>query len=210
MSRRKLPLESPNWWPIEKALEHRSEGTGSDRLACQDFNKALKAGPLRALVRRADGYRELLSASAWDDFYVGVWVRAAPSRRSLQDFFQPGGMAVSSHQLGKRPPGHWFYVWLPDYKNIFGDPHAKSLSFAQMQEVPEKRGRKFEHPWPEIGFELVRRAAKKGKTAENKSTNSWALELTKWCEDHYQKAPVDSDLREFIDDVLRALRIKRK
>ena len=72
MSRRKLPLESPHWWPIEKAFEHRSQQTGSDKLAGQDLNQALKAGRLRVRLRRADGHREVLAPSAWDDFYVSA------------------------------------------------------------------------------------------------------------------------------------------
>jgi hypothetical protein len=210
MSRRKpLPLESPNWWPIKDALKHHTQQrTGSVLIAREDFNQRLKAGEFRSLLRRAGGHRELLAASAWDDFHIPLGIPVVPPDR--EPFLLLPPWIVSSRKLGKPPRYHWFYVWLPDYKNIFGDLPAKSSSFAQLQEVPEKRGRKASHAWPEIGVELVRRVVKKGKSAGNKSTNSWARELAQWCEDRYQKAPADSDLRDFIDNVLRALRIERK
>jgi len=195
VTRRKLPLESPHWWPITQAIEHRRQRTSADKLTALDFTQALKAGRLRALVRYADGHREWLPTSAWDDLYVGGW---------------PPKLAVFSRKLGSQPPGQFFFVWLPDYENIFGDRHAISSSPAQTQEVPEKRGRKASHPWLEIGFELISRVRKKGGVAGNKSTNEWAEEIAQWCEDHYQKAPVYSDLREFVDDVFRAFHIKRK
>jgi hypothetical protein len=206
MSRRKLPLQDARWWPIEQALEQHSQQTGSDKLACQDFNEALKSGPLRSLVRREDGSRELLAAAAWEDLHCSVVIRVAAEK----PFARLTGMAVFSRKLHKRPPMQWFFVWLPDYENIFGGPRASLPPSAQTQEVPKKRGRKASYPWAEIGFELVRRAAKMGAVARNKSTNSWAKDLWQWCDDNNKKAPNDGELRKFVDEVFRALRIERK
>jgi hypothetical protein len=154
----------------------------------------------------------LLAASAWDDdFQISGWVRIARdlgSGRIRLDSPAPG--RVFSRKLSKQPPGCWFYGWLPDYRNIFGDLEPKSQSAEQVLESPEKRGRKATLPWTKIGFELVRRAEKMGAAAGNKSTNSWATDLDQWCDDRNLKAPPNSELRVFIDDVLRALRIKRK
>jgi len=119
-------------------------------------------------------------------------------------------MAVFSRKLGSAPRGCRFFIWLPDYKIIFGDPHANSSALMQAQEAPKKRGRKATLPWTKIGFELVRRAEKMGTAAGNKSTNSWATDLEEWCDGRKLKAPPNSELRAFIDDVLRALRIERK
>jgi len=114
VSKRKLPLESPNWWPIREALEHRCQQTGSDTLAAQDFNQKLRADRLRALVRRKDGRRELLPAAAWDNFYVGMWTF------DLRDPPGPKWEVFSHSHKGDPPPGHWFFVWKPDYERIFG------------------------------------------------------------------------------------------
>ena len=69
MSRRKLPLESPDWGPITEAFEQRMQQTGSD-MACGAgfFDQELRDGRLRALVRREDGRPELLAATAWHNF----------------------------------------------------------------------------------------------------------------------------------------------
>src|SRR5262249_39283891 len=107
VSLRKLPLESSHWWPIADALEHRRQRTGADKLAEEDFNRALKAGNLRAQVRHANGSRELLAPSGWDEFRVVVWIslRGHPPRLGV------------SNKLGKEPRDQWFFVWLPDYEN---------------------------------------------------------------------------------------------
>jgi hypothetical protein len=202
MTQRGLPLESPNWWPIADALEHRSQRRSSDKLAAQDVHQAMREpGRLQALIQHEDGRRELLAAAAWEDLYIFVWGYGGPPRLR---------MVVVSRKLVSAPRGCRFFVWLPDYKNIFGDLEPKSQSAEQALERPEKRGRKATLPWTKIGFELVRRAEKMGAAAGNKSTNSWATDLDQWCDDRNLKAPPNSELRVFIDEVLRALRIKRK
>ena len=204
MSKRKLPLEADlRWGPLEQALERHRRQRGPEPTQW-DFNKALAAGALQALAQHADGHREVLPASAWEgDLCIDIQSRASDSTPSLELF---------SRKLGKRllPSELSVFVWLPDYENIFSDPQGKSTPATQAQEVPRKRGRKASHPWTEIGVELVRRVGKNIKAAGNKSTNSWATELEQWCEDRYRKAPVSSELRAFIDDVLRTLRIERK
>jgi hypothetical protein len=201
--KRKLPLESPHWWPLVDLLDRHSQRTGSDKLAVQDFSRALQAEDgLRSLVRRADRSSEQLAASAWkNDFRIMGWGHGGPAQARLCVFSRP---------LDARPPGCWFFVWLPDYKNIFGDSHANSSPSEQMQKVPKTRGAKPKHPWPQIGFKLVRRLQELGPVAGNKSTNSLAEELEEWCENKYRKAPSSSELRAFVDDVRHALYIKRK
>src|SRR5262249_1244752 len=155
MSRRKplrkpLPLESPHWWPIFAALEHHSERVGSDQLVIWDFDKALKAGQLRTMVRRQDGCEEL-AASAWNDFYITPTIQLTPG---CPGQYRRGGtgMTVWSRKLGGRIiPFHWFLVWRPDYEKIFPNaatPPAKSR--ATSPEMPENRGRKPVHDWADL------------------------------------------------------------
>jgi hypothetical protein len=206
-----LPLDSPNWWPMAAAHAERCKPAGSRTFAARDLTEALRKERIRSMLRR---YRTapaiwghgppppeqtLLSKVYWRDHQLESWgdrlvVVPSPRRRGSLNFV--GGCE--------------FYVWLPDYKKIFDDPHARLSSSTQTQEVPEKRGRKATLPWTKIGFELVRRAEKMGAAAGNKSTNSWAIDLDQWCDDHKLKAPPNSELRVFVDDVLRALRIERK
>lgn len=201
MSRHKLPVESPNWWPIADALEHRSQRRSSDKLAAQDVHQALRApGQLRAQVQHEDGRREPLAAAAWEDLYIVAWAYGGPPRSR---------MAVFSRKHNSAPRGCRYFVWLPDYKNIFGDLEPKSQTVEQTLERPGNRGRKPGDWWPAIGIELVRRVSKKAEFPARPSTNSLATELEVWCDQRYGKAPSNSQLRDFIGDVLDALRMPR-
>jgi hypothetical protein len=196
MSRRKPPLESPHWWPIEQALEQRSQQIGSDKLASQDFNQVLKASRLRAMVRRADGSRELLGPSAWDDFYCSVLIRLRPA-------LQSGGMAVFSRKLGKRPPMQWFFVWKPDYKKIFGDETETTKPPAQVQEVPIKRGKKPVHDRANLQAVALVLAVRKKHGAPEKTPKDVVDELREWCDRNERKVPADSTLYEIVAAAFR-------
>jgi hypothetical protein len=213
VARRRSPplveLDSSNWLSLTEAHAARSKQVGSGDFAARDLTKQMREGRIHSMLLRYRSRRvgeegppaperTLLSEEFWRDheLYAGdkLLVIALPRK---------------THQVvGLRDLV--FYVWLPDYEKIFGALHAKSSTPAQMQKVPEKRGRKAILPWTKIGFELVRRVEKMGNAAGNKTTNSWATELEQWCLNHNQKVPVNSELRAFIDDVLRALRIQRK
>jgi hypothetical protein len=200
MSRRKLPPESPNWWPIADALLHRSQRRSSDKLAAQDVHQAMRDGRLRSQVQHGDGRREQLATTAWEDLYIFVWGYGGPPRLR---------MVVYSRKLGTAPRGCRYFVWLPDYRNIFGDLEPKSQAAEQVVESPGKRGPKPGSWWPAIGVELVRRVSKKPNFPARPSTNSLATELEDWCDHRYEKAPSNSQLRAFIDGVLDALHMPR-
>jgi hypothetical protein len=195
MSRRKLPLESPHWWPITEALAHHSQRTSSDKFAGQDFNKVLKAKHgLRVLVRRADDHRELLAPSAWDDFHIVVWTYGGPPRSRF---------SVFSRTLGTAPRGCRFYVWEPDYKKFFGDRTDPMKQPAQALEVPVKRGRKPVHDLTAltvIAFALAERR----KQGEPKKTEADVVrELRDWCKDRGKKVPGVSTLYEVVGIAFR-------
>jgi hypothetical protein len=194
MSRRKLPLEDPNWWPIREALEHHYQQTGSARVTWNDFNQELKAGRLRALVRR-DSRRELLAASAWDDFYVSPLFSLLPMPR----------MEVFSHShKGKPPPGHWFYVWKPDYVRIFGaaaaaaEPRSQVAPPTEGREGKSKLGAPLKHDWIAITTEVAFREANATKKERDRSALAEANMVRVWCGRHLNKRPPISDLREIV------------
>jgi hypothetical protein len=191
VSRRKLPLESPNWWPIREALKDGRQRIGSDKLVAQDFNQALKTDRLGALVRYADGSREVLPASAWNNLYVGGWV---------------GLLVVKSRELdGASPPGQVFYVWRPDYEKIFVPVAAVAEPRAQSQEVPMKRGPKPVHNRADLqSVALVFALQRKQGVPEKKQTDV-VDELREWCKRTKRKVPVPSTL---YDIVAAAYRLK--
>jgi hypothetical protein len=189
VSKRKLPLDSPNWWLIEDALKHRTQRTGSDWLARADFNQVLKADQLPALARRADGHRELLAAAHWGDLRIGAGLRVMFSRK-----------------LGKPPPGYWFYVWKPCYEKIFGPVTTSAEPRPRSQEVPIKRGKKPVHDRADLQSAALGLALQRKQGAPEKKPTDVVGELREWCKRNKRKVPADSTL---YDIVAAAFQIKR-
>ena len=205
MSRRKLPLESPHWWPLSRALEHRSERMGADQLAIWDFNQALEAGQLQAMVRRRDDC-EVLAASAWkSDFYVTPKIQLIPSSAGRFRLCSIG-MTVWSRKLGGRIPWHWFFVWRPDYEKIFpGAATPPAEPRARSPEVPETRGRKPVHDRADLQSVALFLALQRKQGAPKKRPVEIVDGLREWCQQNKRKVPADSTLHEI---VAAALRIK--
>jgi hypothetical protein len=200
-----LPLDDPRWEPLNDALQRRCKQVGGYDPALLDLNRELAGGGLQSMVRRLErGFnparevRILLAREFWTEFRV------------VERLASDDGGRLATVRGSRRLGPCWFYVWLPDYKKIFPDTDAQPGAPAPMQEVPEKRGRKAKYDWPAIGHELVRRIAKNGILTRPMSTKRLADELGDWCEIKYKKAPVDSELRKFIEDVLRALKLPRR
>lgn len=194
-SRKQLPPESSNWWPITDALDHRSQRRCSDTLAAQDFHQSLReAGGLRALEQRADGHREQLPVEAWEDLYFVVWPYGGPPRSR---------MAVSSRKLGSAPRGCRFYVWRPDYKIIFGDETEPLTPPPQAQEVPVKRGRKPIHDRAELLAVALGLALLRKQGAPQKTITDVVGELREWCTRNKKKVPGDSTLYDIASAAFR-------
>ena len=199
---KKPSLESPNWWPITEALKQCARQTGSDTLACRAINGKLKAGQLRALGWRADGHRELLPPSAWGNLYCTLIVRVKPGSKLR---LRRAGMAVFSRELGKRPPMQWFFVWLPDYKKIFGLAATPAEPRPQLQGVPEKRGKKPVHDRADLQSAALGLALRRKQGAPEKKPADVVAELREWCKRNKRKVPSPSTLYEI---VAAAFRIK--
>jgi hypothetical protein len=214
MSRRKLPLELPlessDWVLIAKAFELHTQHTGADdQLTCLNFNQALKAKArrLRSKVRYADGRSELLAVAAWQDLYVNVQVAFgrllfAPGRP--QDLPRTE-IAVLSRKNGKRPPGCWFYVWWPDYKNIFEPVTAPAEQRTPSPEVPVKRGKKPVYNRADLQSVALWFSLQRKQGAPPKTQTDVIDELREWCKRNKQKVPSPSTLYEI---AAAAFRIK--
>jgi hypothetical protein len=207
-----LPLESSNWVLLTKALELYIQDTGADdKLARSVFNQALKAKTkarrLRSQLRRADGHCELLTATAWDDdFLISGWVRIGRDLGSGKIRLEaPGPGRVFSRKLSKQPPGCWFYVWWPDYKNIFElvTPPAKPRT--QPQEVQVERGRKRVHEWADLQSGALWLSFQRKQGAPPKTPTDVVNELREWCKRNKRKVPGPSTLYAI---VAAAFRIK--
>lgn len=222
MSRRKLPLESTDWHPIEQVLEQHSQRVGPE-LTKQDFHEALKPpGRLRVMVRRADGSRELAPASAWeDDLSISMRFRIMPNEKP---FVREAGLCVYSRKLRKRPPECWFFVWKPDYEEAFGSgPVARPSETVQLGpaarrpetvQLPQRRRGpppKLDQWFPICG-EIARRCIdpKTGRLRVPKNESALARDVLQWCEDRDLGQPAESDMREAVRRVCAALRPAQK
>ena len=75
MSKRRLPLDSPNWTPLTEVHRFVCEQTGDRRLAAQDLTDAMANGRVRSMRRKwspiyDEPERELLPASFWAREYL--------------------------------------------------------------------------------------------------------------------------------------------
>jgi hypothetical protein len=197
MSRRKLPLplESPDWVPITEAFEWRLQQTGSEMLVVLDFDKALRDGELRALVRGADGQSELLARTVWhNDLHIAVLFSPQPT------------MAVFSRKLSESPPlWQWFFVWKPDYVRIFGAgpaPLAPVASSSPAVRTPSeerkgKGGRPLKHDWIALALEASRHFRHNPK----RTHNGVLRKLEAWCQTHRRPMPAMSELQNLVRQV---------
>jgi len=197
MSRRKLslPLKSPDWVPITEAFEWRLQQTRSEMLVVLDFEKALRDGELRALVRHADGQSELLARTVWDnDLHIAV-------------LFSPQlTMTVFSRKLSESPPlWQWFFVWKPDYVRIFvagSTPSAPVASSSAAVRTPSeerkgKGGRPLKHDWVSLALEASGHFRHNPKLTRNDVLKK----LEGWCETHSRPIPVQSELQKLVGQV---------
>ena len=162
--RKPPPLDSKDWWSVIQAVEDYRQRIDSGVLAWLDFNQELRAGRLRAMRRHANGSRELLAASAWDDLYVAPLIQVNFNNPSGRGRMHPGKTAVwcrppqqrdrsdSDRGSGRQIQGQWIYIWRPDYEKIFLDVATKPAEpRARSPEVLENRGRKRVHDHAELG-----------------------------------------------------------
>jgi hypothetical protein len=192
MSGRKLPLKSPHWVPITQAFEWRLQQTDSIWLAVYDFDQALSAGELRALVRCADGQSELLARTVWhNDLHIAASFS-----------LQPTG-AVFSRKLGESPPmEQWFFVWQPDYVRIFVARPAASAPVVSSspavrtpsEERKGKGGRPLKHDWGSLMLEASWHFRHNPKLTRN----AVLRKLEDWCQTHSRPIPAPSELQTMV------------
>ena len=130
MSKRPLPLDSPNWTPLTEVHRFVCGQTGDRRLADQDLTDAMANGRVRSMRRQVERLhddepdRELLPPSFW----ATVPIKLLPVRWSLVVERATAAAAIAySPQAGAA--GLWtaastafahyvFYAWKPDWKKI--------------------------------------------------------------------------------------------
>jgi hypothetical protein len=203
VNKRPLPLNDRRWRPWLEAHARLVEvlGSAADQRLTEDARAArLRFKRIWPAPAGGQEQAELVLPPFWDEHRVASFPEGAEII-----FRTPQTMdkLAELHDCA-------FFVWLPDYKNIFGNPHAKSSPPEQVQEVPETRSRTAEYDYPKLGDELALWLGRNRAVAGLKSFRQLAFEFEVECETRGRKAPGSTQLRAYVTNVVKALRTPPK
>jgi hypothetical protein len=190
--RKPLPLDDFRWVPVEKAIAEVANQIGSSRDAARYILRELRGKRLRSKCRwRCIGEETLLS----DVFWHGHELTA-------DDAF-PVYPLSASVSLRDRD----FYVWGPDYKNIFGAGVTSKDTKEPVQEKLEKSGRPPTIKWQSLREEIVCRCWQKGRFIPPDNHTDLITELREWHNHKFKSEPNFDDLRKFVGDAIAILKL---
>ena len=209
MSKRRLPLDSPNWTPLTEVYGFVCKRTGDRRLAAQDLTDAMANDRVRSMRRNLDHIfsgepeRELLPASFWateyrlDGSIAELQFRRRGRRPLVPPRHNPVVPAPNFEPIPLSSSGNVFYAWKPDWKKIWAVDAASTEARPPAQEVAVKRGRKEVYDraaLTAIAFALFERR-KQGEP--EKTQAKVAGELRAWCKEQKgEKVPGNTTLNE--------------
>ena len=228
MSKRRLPLDSPDWTPLNVLHRLVCTQTGDRRLADRDLTDAMASGRVRSMRRRIspradEPERELLPPSFWADYELdSSWsnIAACDGEQRLLVVERNPPPPPPWH-LEPVPPeldrmtgplvmplrGYVFYAWKPDCKKIFGLRFALEDTREPVHEKLEKSGRPQTIQWQKLREEIVHRCWQKGRFTEPGSQTTLITELRAWHKRMFKNAPNYDDLRKFVGDAIAILKL---
>jgi hypothetical protein len=226
MSKRRLPLDSPNWTPLDDLHPLVCAQTGDRRFADRDLTDAMATDRVRSMRRRVspradEPERELLLPSFWADYQLNsdtgagdgeqqllVVERArCPQPPWLREGVPPGLNRTMLGLRGVPLRGYVFYAWKPDCKKIFGLGVALEDTRESAHEKLEKPGRPQTIQWQKLREEIVHRCWQKGRFTESGSQTTLITELRAWHKRMFKNAPNYDDLRKFVGDAIAILKL---
>jgi hypothetical protein len=200
MSKRRLPLDSPNWRPLTEVHRFVCEQTGDRRLANRDLTNAMADGRVRSMARwlepplRAnEPERELLPPT--------FWAKEWQLHCQLLDFLPEPFVPLKGRVL---------YVWKPDCKKIFGLGVALQDAKESVHEKVAKTGRPQTIRRQELREEIMRRCWQKGRFIAPESHMILITELQAWHKRKFKNEPNYDDLRKFVGDAIAILKLAGK
>jgi hypothetical protein len=199
MTRRRLPLDSPNWLILESAHRQLWEqpNWGDGGLAIRDLEDALANEKVRSMMRsHSTGERKIAGRTFWSKHvFLNSWndgLKVVPRAQQNDPHAQP---------LRDRS----FYAWGPDFKEFFHldasrrepPPPPPPPPPPASEKVPRKRGPLPRFDWTVIGAEIGRRIS------ENpvESANALVAPMLDWCEEKFGKAPTNNEMWTAISKV---------
>jgi hypothetical protein len=225
MSKRRLPLGSPDWTPFDVLHPLVCAQTGDRRFADRDLTDAMANGRVRSMRRRIspradEPERELLPPSFWADYELdSFWSNIAacdgeqrllvvernpppppwPLEPVLPELDRMMGPLVTPLR------GYKFYAWKPDCKKIFGLGVALEDTRESVHEKLAKSGRPQTIHWQELREEIVRRCWQKGRFIAPESLTSLITDLQAWHKREFKNEPNYDDLRKRVGDAIEVV-----
>jgi hypothetical protein len=226
MTKRRLPLDSPDWTPFDVLHPLVCAQTGDRRFADRDLTDAMANGRVRSMRRRISPRadkpeRELLLPSFWADYKLdSIWSDISACDGEQRLLVVERAPPPPPWRLEPVPPewnrgplplrGYLFYAWKPDCKKIFGLRVALEDTKESVHEKLEKPGRPQTIRWQELREEIVRRCWQKGRFTAPESHTILTTDLQAWHKNKFQNKPNYDDLRKFVSDAIAILKLAGK
>jgi hypothetical protein len=193
-------LSSPDWVPLNTALQRIKDSTGSVRLAGIDLQQALLGGRLKAAARLLNHQgieeRAALSPSYWEQVALHVCEKGDVQLLPLEaDRVAPGELHV--------------FVRRSDLDRLYPSAGSEDDGKVDRAEQPARRRGPFpKYKWHEIDGEIARRCfdSKTGRVRVHNNERRLAAAMLEWCQYKYGREPVESEMREAVKRVCAALR----
>jgi hypothetical protein len=227
MSKRRLPLDSPDWTPFDVLHPLVCPQTGDRRFADRDLTDAMANGRVRSMRRRISPRadkpeRKLLLPSFWADYELNSsWSDIAVCDGEQRLLVVERDPPPPPWRLEPVPPeldramglrvvplrGYVFYAWKPDCKKIFGLRIALEDTRESVHEKLEKPGRPQTIQWQNLREEIKLRCWQNGRFIAPESLTSLTTDLQAWHKRKFKKEPNYDDLRKFVGGAIAILKL---
>jgi hypothetical protein len=210
MQRRKpAPLDWSQWVPLQEALFRIRDTVGSLKLAVHELNEDLLTGRLKSALRQisCDGEEpwRLLKSSDWRQRRVryedGLKIELPSDRYANVTCIGDASLQ-----------GHYYIVRRADLDKHYPIAATSTMTAAHRSDdtrPPERRrGPTLKHEWHAIDGEIARRCInpKTRLLQIPKNERKLAEDVLEWCQENYQKEPVQSEMRDAVKAICAALR----
>jgi hypothetical protein len=195
-------LRSPDWVPLNTALQRAKDSTGSVRLAANDLQQALLGGRLKATARLLNHQGIEERAALFPSYWEAVGLRVC----------EGGDVQILPLEADRVAPGELHvFVRRSDLNQLYPSAGSKDDGKVDRAEQPARRpGPRPKYKWHDIDGEIARRCVdpKTGRVRVPHNERRLAAAMLEWCQNKYGygREPVESEMREAVKRMCAALR----
>jgi hypothetical protein len=187
MSRRELPLNSPDWVPLAVVIKLWGERNASLALGEADTLQARRENKVRSMCRCLGAHPER-------------WL-------VLPEFWNDREFLHTSDGVEVLDAGGRFFCWQPDLERMLGaETKSKRQPPRAAAEDQARQGAPLKHDWIAITTEVAFREATATKKQRDKSDFAEAKSVRRWCTTHLKQRPALSDIRGIVKAVRQRFR----